>query len=160
MQPFRRPKTGRRYPFAGIGAARYHWLVSQYREPLGFGAYLRDAIQAGGFTTPTQFARAVGTDPSVVLRWISEEQRPTIRSIERIAPVLGKTISEMVVAAYPDHLGLEPTAPPALHPLAYDVGRILAEDSPVPAEDRKALASVLDHMLDPYRRHFRRRTSA
>src|SRR5215218_831248 len=111
--------------------------MSQYREPAGFGAYLRDAIQAGGFTTPTHFARAAGTDPSVVLRWISGEQRPTIRSIERIAPLLGKTINEMVMAAYPDQLGLEPAAPPTLHPLAYDVGRILAGDSPVPAEDRK-----------------------
>ena len=84
--------------------------MSQYPEPPGFGAFLRDAIQASGFTTPTHFARAVGTDPSVVLRWISGEQRPTIRSIERIAPMLGKTINEMVLAAYPDRLGVDPPA--------------------------------------------------
>jgi transcriptional regulator with XRE-family HTH domain len=55
----------------------------------GFGAYLKEAILAAHFPTPTHFARAVGTDPSVVLRWLSGEQRPTIKSIERIAPVLG-----------------------------------------------------------------------
>src|SRR3979490_741329 len=71
------------------------------QQPAGFGASLRDAIHASGFTTPTHFARTVGTDPSVVLRWISEEQRPTIRSIERIAPVLGRTIHEMLDPAYP-----------------------------------------------------------
>jgi hypothetical protein len=132
--------------------------VSQYRELIGFGDYLRSAIHAAGYPTPTHFARAVGTDPSVVLRWISEEQRPTIRSIERIAPMLGKSINDMVVAAYPDRLGVEAGAPaPRLHPMAYELGRILADDSPVPATDRQALESVLDRMLDPYRRYLRRR---
>src|ERR1700759_5091970 len=67
----------------------------------GFGGYLKEAILAARFPTPTHFARAVGTDPSVVLRWLSEEQRPTIRSIERIAPALGPSINELVRAAYP-----------------------------------------------------------
>src|SRR4051812_43381232 len=84
--------------------------MGQHPAPVGFGRYLRDLIHTAGYATPTQFARKVGTDPSVVLRWISEEQRPTIRSIERIAPVLGRTIHEMVNAAYPDSLG------PANHP--------------------------------------------
>jgi transcriptional regulator with XRE-family HTH domain len=124
----------------------------------GFGAYLREAIHAAGFTTPTHFAREVGTDPSVVLRWISEEQRPTIRSIERIAPLLGKSINAMVHAAYPDRLGQPEREPaPRLHPLAYELGRILADDSPVPTDDRRALEQVLDRMLEPYRRELRRR---
>src|SRR5215469_15584035 len=107
----------------------YDWLVSQ--TSIGFGTYLKDAIHAAGYATPTHFARVVGTDPSVVLRWISEEQRPTIRSIERIAPVLGKSINDVVRAAYPDRLGSgEPAPTNRLHPIAYEIGRILAEDSP------------------------------
>jgi hypothetical protein len=134
----------------------YDWLVSQ--GSIGFGIYLRDAINAAGFATPTHFARVVGTDPSVVLRWISEEQRPTIRSIERIAPVLGRSINDLVRAAYPDRLGVtEPTMSNRLHPLAYDVGRILADDSPVSADERRALEIVLERVLDPYRRELRRR---
>ncbi len=134
----------------------YDWLVSQ--TPIGFGIYLRDAIHAAGFTTPTHFARVVGTDPSVVLRWISEEQRPTIRSIERIAPVLGKTINNVVRAAYPDRLGVNDHSPAnKLHPIAYEIGRILADDSPVSSDDRLALETVLDRMLEPYRRELRRR---
>jgi transcriptional regulator with XRE-family HTH domain len=137
----------------------YDWLVSQ--TPIGFGSYLRDAIHAAGFATPTHFAREVGTDPSVVLRWISEEQRPTIRSIERIAPVLGRSINEVVHAAYPDRLGLsDQPAASRLHPIAYDIGRVLADDSPVSLEDRRALESVLDRMIDPYRRELRRRRLA
>jgi transcriptional regulator with XRE-family HTH domain len=129
-------------------------------EP-GFGGYLKEAIQAARFPTPTHFARAVGTDPSVVLRWLSGEQRPTIRSIERIAPVLGRSIHDLVVAAYPDRVGAGPQATPAAtHPLVHELDRILAPDSPVPEADRKALETVLERMLDPYRKVLRRRRSA
>jgi transcriptional regulator with XRE-family HTH domain len=134
--------------------------MGESRETVGFGAYLKDAILAAHFPTPTHFARAVGTDPSVVLRWLSEEQRPTIRSIERIAPVLGKTINEMVLAAYPDPGNGQQAVLPQLHPMAYELGRMLADDSPIPVEERGALASVLDRMLDPYRKLMRRRRSA
>ncbi|GID93450.1 multiprotein-bridging factor 1 family protein [Amorphoplanes digitatis] len=130
------------------------------RPLIGFGGYLKEAIQEAGFPTPTHFARAVGTDPSVVLRWLSEEQRPTIRSIERIAPVLGRTIPEIVMAAYPDRLGGPPPAAPAAHPLVRELGRILGEDSPIPAEDRAALETVLDRLFEPYRKVLRRRRSA
>jgi len=134
-------------------------MTSSPPEP-GFGGYLKEAIRAARFPTPTHFARAAGTDPSVVLRWLSGEQRPTIRSIERIAPVLGRSIPEIVVAAYPDRVGGPQTAPPAAHPLVHELGRILAQDSPVPEPDRAALESVLDRMLDPYRKVLRRRRSA
>jgi transcriptional regulator with XRE-family HTH domain len=125
----------------------------------GFGVYLKEAILAARFPTPTHFARAVGTDPSVVLRWLSEEQRPTIRSIERIAPVLGKSINDLVRAAYPDRLSGPAPASPAVHPLVHELGRMLADDSPIPRADREALVTVLDRMLDPYRKLSRRRRS-
>ncbi|GAA2641604.1 helix-turn-helix domain-containing protein [Paractinoplanes durhamensis] len=125
----------------------------------GFGAYLKEAILAARFPTPSHFARAVGTDPSVVLRWLSEEQRPTITSIERIAPVLGRSINELVLAAYPDRLSGPVPATPAIHPLVHELGRLLADDSPIPRADREALETVLDRLLDPYRRLSRRRKS-
>ncbi|AGL20762.1 helix-turn-helix transcriptional regulator [Actinoplanes sp. N902-109] len=127
---------------------------------MSFGGYLKEAIQAARFPTPTHFARAVGIDPSVVLRWLSEEQRPTIRSIERIAPVLGKSINELVVAAYPDRVGGPAPQLPANHPLVHELALMLAEDSPIPAADRQALATVLDRMIDPYRKALRRRRTA
>jgi transcriptional regulator with XRE-family HTH domain len=134
--------------------------VRQHSDRVGFGVYLRDAILAAGYRTPTQFAREVGTDPSVVLRWISGEQRPTISSIERIAPVLDRSITDMVTAAYPDRTGHRVPSRAQVHPLAHELGRILADDSPVPAGEREALASVLDRILDPYRRDLRRRRPA
>jgi transcriptional regulator with XRE-family HTH domain len=125
----------------------------------GFGVYLKEAILAARFPTPTHFARAAGTDPSVVLRWLSEEQRPTIKSIERIAPVLGRSINEIVLAAYPDRLSGPAPAAPAAHPLVHELARLLDADSPIPRADREALETVLDRMIDPYRRLMRRRKS-
>lgn len=133
--------------------------VTPPRAATGFGVYLKEAILAARFPTPTHFARAVGTDPSVVLRWLSEEQRPTITSIERIAPVLGKSINELVVAAYPDRLSGPPAGVPPAHPLVHELARMLADDSPIPQADRAALETVLDRMIEPYRRLMRRRRS-
>jgi transcriptional regulator with XRE-family HTH domain len=135
-------------------------MATDAPPPPGFGLFLKEAIHAAHFPTPTHFARAVGTDPSVVLRWLSGEQRPTIRSIERIAPVLGRSIHELVVAAYPQRLNDDPPPTPTVHPLVHELGRILADDSPVPPADREALATVLDRMIDPYRKVLRRRRSA
>ncbi len=125
----------------------------------GFGAYLKEAILAARFSTPTQFARVAGTDPSVVLRWLSEEQRPTIRSIERIAPVLGRSINDLVLAAYPDQSSGPPPDAPVTNPIVHELSRMLAEDSPIPRADREALETVLDRMIDPYRKVLRRRRS-
>jgi transcriptional regulator with XRE-family HTH domain len=147
----------------GVGSDRTGPIlgrVTSSTPEAGFGGYLKEAIQAARFPTPTHFARAAGTDPSVVLRWLSGEQRPTIRSIERIAPVLGRGINEIVVAAYPDRVGGPPPAPPVTPAIVHELGRILAPDSPIPEADRKALEAVLDRMLDPYRKVLRRRRSA
>src|SRR3954469_17182552 len=114
----------------------YAGSMSPPGSAVGFGAYLKEAIHGAGFPTPTHFARAAGTDPSVVLRWLSGEQRPTIRSIERIAPVLGRGINELVMAAYPDRLGGAGPEPPATHPLVRELALMLADDSPIPGPDR------------------------
>lgn len=122
-----------------------------------FANYLRSAIRAAGFATPTHFARQADLDPSVVLRWLAGTQRPTVRSLERVAPILGRSTSEMVRAAYPDRLGGEDHAGAPMHELAYVVDRVLANDSPIPMKDREALEQVLTLMLEPYRRGLRQR---
>jgi hypothetical protein len=55
--------------------------------------------------------------------------------------------------------GPAPAARPAAHPLVHDLARVLADDSPIPRADREALETVLDRMLEPYRRLLRRRKS-
>lgn len=122
-----------------------------------FADYLRSAIRSAGFATPTQFARKAELDPSVVLRWLGGTQRPTVRSLERVAPILGRSTSEMVRAAYPDRLGPGDATAAPMHELGYEVGRLLGEGSPIPLEERKFLERVLNTMLEPYRQEQRPR---
>jgi hypothetical protein len=120
-----------------------------------FGSFLRTAIRAAGYASPTAFAREAELDPSVVLRWLGGVQRPTVSSLERVAPLLRRSTSDMVRAAYPERLGTQAEAP--MHELAYVVDRVLGSESTVPAKDREALEHVLRRMLEPYRRELRQR---
>jgi hypothetical protein len=124
-----------------------------------FAEYLRSAIRSAGFATPTHFARQAELDPSVVLRWLSGTQRPTVRSLERVAPILGRSTGEMIRAAYPDRLAADGEISAPLHELAHLVNQVLGEGSPVPRKDREALQQVLAMMLEPYRRNLRPRRS-
>ncbi len=128
--------------------------MGQQREAVEFGDFLRRAIQSAGFASPTHYARTVNLDPSVVLRWLSGSQRPTIRSLERVAPILGRSTSELVRAAYPDKFD-ENDHPvgPQLHDLGHVVGRLLATDSPLPNEERKELTRVIEAVLKPYQQN-------
>ena len=122
-----------------------------------FAEYLRAAIRSAGFSTPTQFARKADLDPSVVLRWLGGSQRPTVRSLERVAPILGRSTSEMVRAAYPGRLDSDDADVAPMHELGYEVGRLLSDRSPIPPEERKFLERVLNTVLEPYRREQRPR---
>jgi transcriptional regulator with XRE-family HTH domain len=129
--------------------------MSQPEDSVGFGTYLRDAIRAAGYTSPSQFARAVNLDPSVVLRWLNGSQRPTVASLERVAPALRRGIADLVRAAYPDrvpeahHAGGQTAAEAAL---TDEISRLLASDSPMSGRDREALVVDLNRTLQPYRR--------
>jgi len=122
-----------------------------------FAEYLRSAIRSAGFATPTQFARKAELDPSVVLRWLGGSQRPTVRSLERVAPILGRSTSEMVRVAYPGRLGSGDAAAAPMHELGYEVGRLLSDRSPLPPEERKFLERFLNTVLEPYRQEQRSR---
>jgi transcriptional regulator with XRE-family HTH domain len=130
--------------------------MSQHGEVVGFDAYLRKAIRDAGYTSPSQFARAVSLDPSVVLRWLNGSQRPTVASLERAAPALCKTISELVRAAYPDRV--PDTSGDLVHQggygnaLADEIARLLGPRSPISERERATLVQELDRLLQPYRR--------
>lgn len=77
-----------------------------------FGRFLRSAISAAEFRSPTAFARAAGVEPSVVLRWISGKAKPTTRTLAAVAPVLNLSAADLIRAAYPDEVTDERPEPP------------------------------------------------
>lgn len=130
-----------------------------------FGQYLAEAIAERGYPTPTDFARDAGVSASAVSKWVRNIERPSVRLLERVAPKLGRDVRELVALAYPE--GIDGEAPPVIvttrpasHPLALELGRMLAEDSPLTAEQRERLVIVVDHSMDPFRRHMKRRRSS
>lgn len=136
----------------------YDWSVSQDPDN-GFADYLRAAIAAAGFDNPTQFARKANADPSVVFAWLRGDRRPTIRSIERFAPVLGLRIETVVAAAYPEatNTTVAPLARRPLHPLAAEVDRLLGDESPLTDEERQRVTVVVETAVHPYRTKGRRK---
>lgn len=75
-------------------------------EPIQIGEYVRDAIQAAGYRSPTAFARAADLDPSVVLRWIGGKAHPAAETLTRVAPLLKVKAADLIAVAYPDRAGL------------------------------------------------------
>jgi transcriptional regulator with XRE-family HTH domain len=141
-------------------AISYDCFVSQDQRADGFADYLRRAIEAAGFPTVSQFARAAGVEPSVVFAWLDGRRRPTIRLLERIAPVLGLDTNELVAAAYPEaSKGPRPVAPMPrkLHPMADEVDRQLDPGSPLNDDERQRLIVVVEAGLAPGRLKMRPR---
>jgi transcriptional regulator with XRE-family HTH domain len=131
-------------------------------KPPGFPEYLADAIARAKYPTPTDFARAAGVHPSIVSRWLSGQAVPTVRTLEKIAPHLRVNKNTLIAIAYPDASVEFDAVPerPAPHPLALDVERMLADDSPVPDDERATLATLIEHMVAPYRRYLRKRRAS
>lgn len=123
-------------------------------QPLpGFAEYLKNAIARRGFATPTEFARAAGIHPSVVLKWLDNQTRPAVPLLERAAPVLGTKVSTLVRLAYPetndDDHALDDGA--GLHPLAAELDRRLGEKSTLSDVEKDTLTRIVDSVLAPHR---------
>jgi transcriptional regulator with XRE-family HTH domain len=125
-----------------------------------FGQYLANFLaHSTTYASASEFARDAGVSPSAVSRWINRKERPTPRLLERIAPKMGTSPADLIRLAYPEsaaealaELGAAVTE---VHPLAAEVARMLAPDSPVPAEDRQLLEALLERVVEPLRQYMR-----
>lgn len=146
----------------GVKLVHYRLHVSKEPELPPLAVLLANLIARAGYPTPTAFARAAGVNPSSASRWLTGEVVPGISTLEKIAPYLKTTKATLVGVAYPG-AGYVPDAlpdRPAPHPLAVDVERLLADDSQVPDDERATLATLIEHIIKPYRRYLRKRRSA
>lgn len=144
---------------------RYRLRVS--KEALTFGQVLESTIQRW-YESDSDFARHAKVSSSAVSRWVAGIQVPRPDTIEKMAPWIkddrGRPIpaASLLAVAYPA-LAKPATAPAAatpMHRLARDVDRLLAEDSPLPADKRANLESLMEMLIDPYRPYLRRRRAS
>jgi len=148
---------------------RYRLRVS--KDDLTFREVLESSIERW-YESDSDFARRAGVSTSAVSRWAAGLNVPTIPTIEKIAPFVldgrGRPIPaiKLTALAYPtlgDAIGVRAQAQPVFepeHPLAREVTRMLASDSPLPADRRENLETLLEALVAPYRNYMRKRKSA
>jgi len=144
-------------------ATRYDCFMGQDRDLDGFPTYLRRAITDAGFDTPTQFARTARIEPSVVFAWLRGERRPTMRLIERFAPVLNLEIRTVASEAYPEAASRarqNTPAQPKLVRQAADVQLALGPDSPLTEDERQRVIVFVEAGIGPVRAKLRRRRAS
>jgi transcriptional regulator with XRE-family HTH domain len=142
--------------------SRYGLHVSKDQAD-AFQRYLATLIAESDYPHATAFARDAGVSPSAVSRWINGKERPAPRLIPAIAAKLGRPVREMMEMAYPEIEADAATVVPELvetDPLARELDRMLDDESPLSDEDRHAIRTIVDRVIEPYRRQMRRRRPA
>lgn len=127
-----------------------------------FGTWLTQRMIDCGHERASDLGRATGINPSLISRWQQDKMVPGMSSLQKLAGPLRTPVQEL--AARAGHLAGQAPAdsaePERPHPLVLDLARMLAEDSPLPDDEREVLATLVDRVIAPYRRHWRRRRSA
>ena len=124
-----------------------------------FRAYvLQHAANANaGIERVADLSRATGIKPSIFSKWFAGVEQPSVRSLQRLAPVIKAPLTDLLVLACrvdAKDLGLEstPEAPEVIgHPLARELDLMLADDSAIGPEARTEIEAFFDRYLEPYR---------
>ena len=140
---------------------RYGLLMS--KEPQSFGEFLAERIRMY-YDSDVDFAAAAGIkSSSSISRYVNGGIIPKVATLEQMAPALRMSARALIARAYPvtgSTIDGEPEpaatpAPPAFHPLALELDRLLRPESRVPDDKRASLTALVDSLIDPYRRYLR-----
>lgn len=115
---------------------------STLAPPTQFADWVIAKAAERGLHTKAAIARAVGTDPSTVSRWLSSQNGLSVESLRKLAPALDVRIGDILVAAglTPDEIGLVPLAP--LPPQVREVMKILNSNEYSDREKRSLLSGI------------------
>jgi AcrR family transcriptional regulator len=117
------------------------------------GRYLQQRMDALGFKAKVDLARAADVSPSTITRLFGRaDYRPDVDVMRRLARGLQVEHDDLVAAIYGEQPEPAPTSQP---PLAAELGRLLADDSPLAEETRLVLTVLVDRVLDLGRRQAR-----
>lgn len=109
-------------------------------------------------------SRATGIGRSMLSKWFNGSERPSPRSLERLAEALRspKALDDLMqLAGWSRAAGQMPTPPPApeRHPLVVELDQMLGANSKLTEEDQDVLAGLVDRVLAGWRANGRRRTA-
>lgn len=129
-----------------------------------FKAYVvAAAANLNDVTSQADIARAIDIAPSLLSKWFRGTEVPSLDSQKKIVAKLpGTTLDDLLRLTGRIDGGEPPTltAVRAAHPLARELDDMLADTSPIVDTDREVLVTLVDRVIDPYRRVMRRRRTA
>jgi transcriptional regulator with XRE-family HTH domain len=146
--------------------------VRKVREPTRLGRFILERMAAHGMQRQVDLVRAsdqvaesVGADSgisdSTVSRLLySDSYMPDRDTLVVLAATLQVDYRGLVLFVYEQSAGPPEATSEPIPPLALEIGRMLAQTSPVPEERRKALEVLLGRVIDPERKYMRRRRPA
>ncbi|MGI5247576.1 helix-turn-helix domain-containing protein [Dactylosporangium sp. CA-139066] len=118
------------------------------------GHYLEARMKQVGLQRKLDLALAADVSPSTITRLFSvATYRPDVGNVRKLAAALQVSPDELM-AGMAGEAAAAPE-PPALPPLAAELGRMLADDSPLSERSRQALAALVDRVMDGSRREMR-----
>lgn len=118
-----------------------------------FGPWLRARISDAGYRSPSAFARAMGADPSLVLRWVNGDVTPTPDALAKAAQQLKIPFEDVLYRAFGS------TGPPKgreIPPILVEFLHMLADDSPLDAVEQERIRVILDAVAAPLREKMRK----
>jgi transcriptional regulator with XRE-family HTH domain len=129
----------------------------------GFKQYiLAAAANLPAVETQADIARVTGVTPSLLSKWFRGVEQPSLPSLRRVAEGLRVPLVDLIrLSGRADDLDLDerpmPPAPVLSDPLARLIDQMLDVESPLSQADRDYIRTVVERVVEPYRRAMRRR---
>jgi transcriptional regulator with XRE-family HTH domain len=133
-------------------------------DPGEFKTYVVNAAaNLPGVTSQADIARAANVGASLLSKWFRGEETPSLDSLTKLATLPGAKLNDLLrLTGRVDDDGAAPlvTTMRPVHPRARELDDMLAVESPLAVAEREVLETLVDRVMDPYRRTMRRRRSA
>lgn len=137
------------------------------KEPTALGWWLLAEMDRRQLSQ-TYLAGRMGVAQATISRWIYRSMQPETNKLNQLADefklddqqraemfrLAGHNVASATIRA---EITAEAEVVRAVHPIAAEIRRMLDAGSPIPDGDRQLLETLLDRVIDPYRKVMRRR---
>lgn len=132
------------------------------RTPTEFGLFIMRAMAAHDPPlNQGELAKRADVSQSTISRWIYSPGKPDTRRLDRLATALDVDYGELLsIAGHGRPAERVPDPGWPTDRLAQEIDAMLGGTSPLTEADRQYIRSMVDRVIDPYRRQMKRRRSA
>jgi transcriptional regulator with XRE-family HTH domain len=129
-------------------------------QPTRLGQLILNRMAEVGLRTQIDLAAAAKVGQATVSRLMYDpSRRHTYEVLAAVAAALKMPLETLAAAAYEHDPYPDDIEPTGVAPLAAEFARMLADDSPLDPVSQGILATIVDSVMDPYRKEMRRRAN-